>query len=73
MTDISPQKEKFKQGVPKGYYGVKDLCELFGRSHTTIYQMIAEGKLPKPWKHGRQNIWDKKKIDHNLKYGNFLD
>ena len=65
-------REKFKQGVPRGYYGIKDLSELFGKSSRTIYQMIAEGRLPKPFKDGRRNIWDKKKIDNWLEYGKFL-
>jgi len=64
-------REKFKQGTPKGYYGVRDLCELYGKSSTTIYLMIAEGRLPKPLKDGRRNIWDKKTIDRNLQYAKF--
>jgi len=64
-------RKKGENGVPKGYIGVKEVCELFGKSQKTIYQMIAEGRLPKPLKDGKLNIWDRKTIKNILDYAKF--
>lgn len=60
------------RGVPDGHLGVNDLCKRFNVSKPTIYLMIAEGRLPKPHKSGRFNLWDSKDIDHWIKHGKFL-
>ena len=64
-------RKKWENGIPKGYIGVNELCEWFGKSKKTIYQMVAEGRLPKPFKDGKLNIWDRKEIKSILEYAKF--
>ena len=71
MSETKERKPQGKYGVPKGYYSLHELCELFGRSPTSIYQMIERGDLERPLKHGNQNIWDKAMIDNSLEYAKF--
>jgi len=68
MTAQQPRKSP---NAPQGYIGVLELCELFGKSKKTIYRMIAEGRLPKPLKDGRINIWDRKDIKNILTHAKF--
>ena len=65
------EKKKGMNGVPKGYLGVADMCRLFGRSRATIYEMIADGRLPKPLKDKKLNLWDEKQIESWLKHAKF--
>jgi len=64
-------RKKGENGIPKGYIGVNEVCELFGKSRKTIYQMIAEKRLPKPLKDGKLNIWDRKMIMNILVHAKF--
>jgi len=57
--------------VREGYIGVREVCELFGRSRAAIYMMIAEGRLPKPLKDGKRNIWDRKEIQRHIEHAKF--
>jgi len=74
MTAELPETVERKpgtRGVPVGYLGVKDMCHLFGRSRVSIYAMIADGRLPKPLKDKRFNLWDKKEIQSWLQNAKF--
>lgn len=61
-------KQKRSTGIPRGYVGVREACEMFGRSRKSITRMIADGRLPKPLRHGRQLIWDK--LEHQRRLSN---
>ena len=71
MTSETTQ-QKERQGIPQGYLGVQEVCKLFNVSRQTIYMMIAEGRLPKPFKSGRFNLWDQKEIERWIQNGKFL-
>ena len=58
-------------GVPVGYVGVKDMCRLFGKCRATIYVMVADGRLPKPLKDKKLNLWDKKEVMSWLQHAKF--
>ena len=64
-------KRKGVTGVPRGYVGVAEVCEMFGRSRKSISRMIADGRLPKPLRHGRQLIWDKLELQRRLTNAKF--
>jgi predicted DNA-binding transcriptional regulator AlpA len=34
--------------------------------------MILDGRLPKPYKDGKKNVWDKREIDRWIDNGKFL-
>jgi predicted DNA-binding transcriptional regulator AlpA len=69
MTEI---KRKYKHGIPQGYIGVPTLREWLGKSATTIWKMTLDGRLPKPLKDGKRNVWDEKEIRRWIQYGKFL-
>ena len=78
MTTETTRKPKSKVGVPNSnfvfendYINIDVMCEVFGRSPSTIYRMVAEGKLPTPMKFGCQNLWDSEKIKSSLKHAKF--
>jgi predicted DNA-binding transcriptional regulator AlpA len=71
MTE-TPCKQKGQNGIPQGYIGVRELCEMLGKTRKTIYQMIAEGWLKKPLKDGKLNIWDRKEIKRWLDNAKFV-
>ena len=71
-TETCIPKKKRRVGIPKGYYGIQGMCELFGKSEREIYRMIADERLPKPFKDGRLNVWCKKEIDNWHRQGKFL-
>ena len=56
------QRKRYEPGIPKGYFGTRDLKELLGKSNSGINAMVADGRLPKPLKDGRVRIWCKKDI-----------
>jgi predicted DNA-binding transcriptional regulator AlpA len=64
LADSLPEttRKKGENGIPKGYIGIPEMRTLFGRSRTTIFQMIAKGKLPKSLRYGKQRIWDRKTV-----------
>jgi len=66
-------RQKYECRVPTGFYGTKDLMEMFGKSDVTIWKIVKDGRLPKPFKNGKQNVWDKKTIQRwkeNAKFTN---
>jgi predicted DNA-binding transcriptional regulator AlpA len=69
---MTETKEKGKHGIPEGYVGVQELRERLGKSSTTIWRMILDGRLPKPLKDGKRNVWDKLDIERWIKNGKFL-
>ena len=78
MTTETTRKKKGKTGVPNSnyvfdndYINIDAMCAVFGRSPSTIYRLVAEGKLPKPMKFGCQNLWDAEKIKSSLKNAKF--
>ena len=64
-------KRKGLTGVPRGYVGVAEVCEMFGRSRKSIARMIVDGRLPQPLRHGRQLIWDKLDLQRRLTNAKF--
>jgi len=64
-------RKKHEPGIPKGYLGMRDMKELLDKSRSGINAMIADGRLPKPLKDGRLNIWDKKTIQRWLENAKF--
>ena len=51
----------------KDYYTVKDVMEIVGKCKRAISTMIADGRLPKPSKDGRLNVWKKSDLDRWIK------
>ena len=70
MTTETTQK-KVQYSAPRGYVGLREMCELFGRHRWTINQMVEDGRLPKPLKDGCRNIWDRKEIMSWLEHAKF--
>ena len=64
-------KRKGLTGVPRGYVGVAEVSEMFGRSRKSITRMVADGRLPKPLRHGKQLIWDKLELQRRLSNAKF--
>ena len=64
-------RQKYENGIPTGYLGTRDLQELLGKSTVTIWKMIKDGRLPKPLKDGKLNIWDRKQIMNLLEHAKF--
>ena len=72
MTETTETtKPKGQHGIPKGYLGVREMCELLGISHDTIYRRIAEGQLPQSFKFGRKRVWDKRMVQNWLEHAKF--
>jgi predicted DNA-binding transcriptional regulator AlpA len=44
MTE-TPHKHKGTHGIPADYIGVQEVCNMFGKSRRTIYQMIAKNEF----------------------------
>jgi predicted DNA-binding transcriptional regulator AlpA len=67
-------KRQGQHGIPEGYYGLQDICRIIGRSRSSVYRMFsdAERRLPKPYKSGKQLLWDKHEMDRFVKNGKFL-
>lgn len=42
---------------------VEDVMEFFSISKTTVYKMVGAGRLPRPFKMGRKNLWLKSSIE----------
>jgi predicted DNA-binding transcriptional regulator AlpA len=55
-------KLKGKCGVPVGYLGVADVQALLNKCKTTIWNMVNDGRLPKPLRDGKLRIWDEKEL-----------
>ena len=65
------EKKKHENGVPEGYFGMRDLRELLGKSKTTINNMIRDGRLPEPFKDGKLRIWKKLTIQRWMENAKF--
>ena len=65
-------QKQYKHGIPKGYIGVETLRELLGKSVTTIWKMTHDGRLPKPLRDGKRNVWEKLEVERWIKNGKFL-
>lgn len=65
------KSEKRNQGIPQGYIGTQELCQLFGRSRKTLHRMVELGSLPRPLTFGRQSIWERREIEIWLKHAKF--
>jgi predicted DNA-binding transcriptional regulator AlpA len=65
-------QQKWENGVPEGYVSTNELRERLGKSPVTIWRMILDGRLPKPLKDGKRNVWDKREIDRWIANGKFL-
>lgn len=46
------------------YYRAKDLPPLTGQCKSQIYNLIREGKFPKPLKLGKSSIWREQDIEN---------
>jgi predicted DNA-binding transcriptional regulator AlpA len=55
-------KTKRKYGIPVGYIGTADVRGLLNKSKATIWRMVNDGRLPRPLKDGKINIWDRKEM-----------
>jgi predicted DNA-binding transcriptional regulator AlpA len=71
LEEIHLERKKGQCGIPKGFIGIREMCELFGRSRTSIYQMIGAGLLPESLRIGKTRIWDKKEMLNHLKHAKF--
>ena len=72
MKKMTETEKKYKHGIPKGYIGVETLRELLGKSATTIWKMTHDGRLPKPLRDGKRNVWEKLEVERWIKNGKFL-
>ena len=70
-TNSTVKNKKYTCGTPKGYIGMSDVCRLFGKSRKTIYNMIGDGRLPKPLRFGSLLVWDEKDVQNWLKNAKF--
>jgi predicted DNA-binding transcriptional regulator AlpA len=48
------------------YYTVADLTVLLTKTQFTICRMVKDGRLPKPSKDGKLNVWKKLDLDRWL-------
>ena len=64
--------KKREHGIPRGYIGMAELRETIHKSRATIWRMVHDGRLPKPLKDGKRNVWDKLEIERWIKNGKFL-
>ena len=48
------------------FKGARDKC--YGRSRSAMYEDIKYGRLPKPFKIGRNNFWFEDEFDAALKH-----
>ena len=55
-------KPKGKCGVPVGYLGIADVQVLLNKCRATIWNMVNDGRLPKPLLDGKLRIWDEKDL-----------
>jgi len=44
----------------------KQAAEYFSLSIGTFDKMVSEGVLPKPYRLGKRQVWDRKVIDHTI-------
>jgi predicted DNA-binding transcriptional regulator AlpA len=58
--------------IPEGYYGMRDLNAILKVRNAAIHVMIGDGRLPKPGKHCRRNVWEKQTIDKWVEGKNHL-
>lgn len=49
----------------------EEMLKLLGIKRTTLWQMVKDGKLPKPMRFGTGNVWFRESIDRFL--GRMLD
>jgi predicted DNA-binding transcriptional regulator AlpA len=70
MEDTA-QKPKRKCGIPEGYLGVADVQRLLNKCKSTIWQMVSDGRLPKPLRDGKLMIWDEKDLKTWIKNAKF--
>jgi len=69
---MTKTKENYTHRIAEGYIGVPELKKRLGKSATTIWKMTVDGRLPKPLKDGKRNVWDAQEIDRWIKNGKFL-
>jgi len=69
---MAKPKGKYTHRIAKGYVGVPELQERLGKSATTIWKMTLDGRLPKPLKDGKRNVWDELEIRRWIQNGKFL-
>jgi len=69
MTTETTRKQKWKVGIPKGYIGVAEVCELLGCSRKRVHQLIADQEagiskvdFPESGKFGGLRIWKRAKF-----------
>ena len=70
MTMKAP-KLKGKCGVPMGYLGIADAQMLLNKCRTTIWNMVNDGRLPKPLRDGKLRIWDEKELKNWITHAKF--
>lgn len=46
---------------------LKQICEKVGVKRSKIYELVSEGKLPRPIKMGRASVWLDSEVDEALK------
>jgi predicted DNA-binding transcriptional regulator AlpA len=69
----SGKRTKRTPTVREEYIDMNEMCDIFGVSKKTIYTRIAVGDIPKPMKHGKANIWDRKEIQNNIAHAKFTN
>ena len=67
----SGKRTKRTPTVREEYIDMNEMCDIFGVSKKTIYTRIAVGDIPKPMKHGKANIWDRKEIQNSITHAKF--
>ena len=69
---MNETKKKREHGVPEGYIGIAELRGILHKARSTIWQMVHDGRLPKPLRDGRRKIWDRKEMMRWIQNGKFL-
>ena len=57
IRELKTELQKLKSPIEEETLTVKDLMKLLKVSEPTIYAFINEGRLPKPIKYGKRNVW----------------
>lgn len=56
-----------EQQTDKTWLRQKDIAKKKGLPKATMYDMIRDGKFPKPLKMGRMSFWDESEVDQAMK------
>jgi len=69
---MQDEKKKHEHGVPEGYVGMAELRAKLRKCRATIWQMVHDGRLPKPFKDGSRNVWERLEIERWIQNKKFL-